>query len=267
MKTFLVGDCALDRLYQMTDPDAPNENEFEFSVGRALSCVYGDRYRCIVFGGTFLYDDRCYRPDLALIAKDLSHWFVIEVELVSHSFAGHVLPQVKAFHYGTPQPDCAAVLCRELRFSQQQALTFLAYTPRAAAVIANKRDQSWESRLDAHGIQLLAVSVFRSSAGVEAIEIDGRLEVLKESVGIGQYSATDRSLRFPRSISLTLGTIQVNDPGSTAALWVVARDNQFTWLTRERGTPDMQDGCFIQLIRAVDGQLSFRRPREPHQNR
>src|ERR1700730_17442443 len=103
MRTIMVGDCHVDRVYRQSDPDAPSESEFEFCVARALSCVYPD-FRCVVFNGSFRYDDRTYRPDLALVANDFSHWFLIEVELVSHSFEGHVLPQVQAFRYGTPEP-------------------------------------------------------------------------------------------------------------------------------------------------------------------
>jgi len=93
MRTIMVGDCSPERVYQLSDPDAPNETEFEYTVARILSCVYPD-FLCIVFGGGFKYDDRISRPDLAMIARDFSHWFIIEVELVSHSFMDHVLPQV-----------------------------------------------------------------------------------------------------------------------------------------------------------------------------
>ena len=82
MKTLLVGDCKPDHVFILSDPDAPSESQFEFEVAKALACLY-PKHRCIPFTGSFRYGDRCYQPDLALISKDLSHWFVIEVELLS----------------------------------------------------------------------------------------------------------------------------------------------------------------------------------------
>src|SRR5712691_2053095 len=112
MKIILIGDCAPDRIYRMSDPYAPYENEFELAVAKILSCIYST-YHCVMFSGGFLYGDRLYRPDLALVSKDLSHWFVLEVELVSHSLERHVLPQALAFRYGDPQQDCVTLLARE----------------------------------------------------------------------------------------------------------------------------------------------------------
>ena len=84
MRTFLVGECLEENKFTLWDPDAATETEFEMVVVRALSCAYPS-YVCVVFSGGFRYDDRVYRPDMALIAKDLSHWFIIEVE------SGHTL--------------------------------------------------------------------------------------------------------------------------------------------------------------------------------
>jgi hypothetical protein len=122
MRTMLLGECAEGNIFRLWDPDASLETEFEMVAVRALSCIYPN-YHCFVFTGSFRYDDRVYRPDLALVAKDSSHWFVIEVELTSHSFENHVLPQVRAFQYGEFQPDCATILARELGIDERRAAT------------------------------------------------------------------------------------------------------------------------------------------------
>src|SRR5688572_4559696 len=122
MSAILVGECSKDHIFHLWDPDAANEAEFEFVVGKALACIYRD-YKCIKFAGSFLLEDEVSRPDLALIANDFSHWFIIEVELTSHSLKSHVLPQVRAFRYGDPQPDCITILSRELQISREQVST------------------------------------------------------------------------------------------------------------------------------------------------
>ena len=40
------------------------------------------------------------RPDLAMIAGDLESWYVVEVELASHSVGGHIEPQLDALRNG-----------------------------------------------------------------------------------------------------------------------------------------------------------------------
>lgn len=260
MKRVLVGECAPDHVFQLSDPDARSESEFEFAVAKALSCLFG-AYRCVVFGGSFRYDERLSRPDLALVALDYSHWFVIEVELTSHSFHAHVLPQVLAFQYGKPQPDCVGILSRELQVSASQVQTLLEHVPRQAVVVANRRLPSWEGGLGAYGIPLLGVDILRSETGREAYEIEGSLEVIEESLGFGTYSATDRSLRFSRTLLLQAGTLQLDDPDGALATWTVARGRDATWITKDVGTPDIPDGAYVQIIRRAGGGLSLRRPR------
>src|SRR5581483_2694836 len=169
MTTILVGECQKENLFEVWDADAALETEFELVVAKALMCMYPN-HRCITFGGTFKLEDNVSRPDLALIAKDLSHWFVIEVELISHSLEGHVLPQVRTFRYGDPQRDCISVLSKALSMDRNQIETFLLTVPRAVAVVANKRHRDWEIALRSLDVQLLTVSAFNSPAGIQAIE-------------------------------------------------------------------------------------------------
>lgn len=259
MKTLMLGTCAPDHVYQMTDPDAPYETELEAASVRALSCLY-PQYECIVFGGGFEHEGRISRPDLALVARDYSHWFVIEVELVSHSLMGHVLPQVTAFRYGNPQLDCAAILERELRIDRSRARTLLDYVPRSVVVIANRRDPIWETSLVAHNIQLCVISIFTTADGTEAIEWDGALEVLEKNLGFGTYSAVDSSLRFHSSVDLPEGSVQIIDSRGSIGTWIVRRDQQLTWITKERGMPAIADGAFVQLRRSYDGVISLKLP-------
>jgi len=259
MRRIVVGDCIKERLLRLADPDAPSEAEFETQVVRVLNCFFPN-HRCVPFTGGFRLDDEVFRPDLALFASDFSHWFVIEVELVSHSFERHVLPQVRAFRYGDPLEDCANQIAKALNVSTAQAMTLLLHVPRNVAVIANKREATWEIALRSHNIQLLAVSAFASHSGPSALELEGDLEVLQESLGFGVYSATDRSLRFPKSVRLPSGQIQIHDPLGSSALWSVARDETYAWITKEVGLPSIPHGSHVQLLRTVDGRITLKRP-------
>lgn len=255
----MLAPCTPEGIYHLCDPDVPTESEFEASVVRALGCIY-EGYRCVVFGGGFRYDQEISRPDLALVARDFSHWFIIEVELLSHSLERHVLPQVRAFQYGQMQADCAAALARELNINIGQAQTLVERVPYVVAVITNGNENTWRIALQAHGIQFVSLSVFRSADGNQAFEVSGKLEVVKESLGFGVYSATDRALRFARGIDLPEGLVQIETSRGAKGLWRVSRDDRFTWVAKEAGRPDMPDAAHIQLIRAVGGRISLRLP-------
>ena len=40
------------------------------------------------------------RPDLAMLSHDLESWYVVEVELASHSISGHIAPQLETLGNG-----------------------------------------------------------------------------------------------------------------------------------------------------------------------
>jgi hypothetical protein len=171
---------------------------------------------------------------------------------------GHVLPQVVAFRYGTPQPDCAKILERELGVTRSQAHTLVEHVPRSVVVIANRRDPEWEMSLAAHNVQFGVVSLFITDEGTEAIEWDGSLTVLEENLGFGFYFAVDRSLRFPTQVALPDGSVQIADAGGSPGTWLVTRDERFAWVTKERGAPAIMDGASVQLRRSYDGGVSLK---------
>ncbi|MBX5494810.1 MAG: hypothetical protein IRZ15_05700 [Bryobacteraceae bacterium] len=259
MKVVVVGECESANIYESWDPDEPDEIEVEGYAAKALSCIYPD-YLCCVFDGGFLFEGEIYRPDLALVAKDLSHWFIIEVELLSHSLHGHVLPQVTAFHRGEPQPDCVLKLARALGIEKSVAQTLVTYVPRSVAVVANKPDFNWEMILRSHRIQFLSLSVYRSRHHVHAIELAGRLEVVQESLGFGTYIATDRSIRLPANVRLPDGPIQFVEQGGGVGTWYLRRFGSAAWLTKQAGVPSIPDRSYVQIIRTAAGTLSLRRP-------
>lgn len=168
MKSLVLGLCDSGRVYRSVDPDAAGEAECEALTVRGLSCAY-PTYDCIVFGGGFRLDDEIRRPDLALVANDRSHWFIVEVELASHSFEKHVLPQVRTFRYGDPEPECASILARELNIHRGRAETMLNYIPYGVAVVANRRVPAWEAVLQSHSVSLLSVGLFRDENGADIV--------------------------------------------------------------------------------------------------
>lgn len=260
MKTIFVGPCTSDHTFELRDPDGMNEAEFEYKVAGALSCMFPAYHKCFPFSGTFKFYDEYHKPDLALVAHDLSHWFVIEVELSSHSFNDHVLPQVRALRWGDAQDDCIAGLERATGYSRDQIRTLLRVVPKTVGVIANKHIRDWEVGLSSLDVQFLSAQIFNSHSGVEAVEISGQLQSFQENLGFGKYSAIDSTLQFPKTVRLPDGEIQISDPDGGVGSWTVTRDERFAWVQKVTGTPDLADRHLYQLIRAMSGRIVMRRP-------
>lgn len=258
MKTLMFGECSAERTFGLRDPNFPTETEFEYLAAQAITCAY-PQYRCVTFGGSFIFEGRTSRPDLALVAADFSHWFVVEVELITHSLTLHVLPQVRTFRYGEPQADCAVTLARRLDISPSRAQTLVKHVPRGVAVVANKRNLEWQLAFRALDAQMLVVSVYDSNQGQVAFEIDGVLERSQENVGFGEYSATDRSIRFHRGTALPLGRVQVADSDGAPSWWIISEAAEAIWMTKEAGALDVDNGSFVQMIRTSEGRLVLRR--------
>lgn len=257
MRKMMVAPCHPDMIFSMCDPDAPSEIEFEGITLRAFGCLF-PQYQCVVFGGRFLYEEEYRKPDLAMIARDNSHWFVVEVELLSHSLEGHVLPQIRALRYGEPQKECASILSRELGIDLGAAQTLISRVPRAVVVVANRSRTDWEHAVRAHQAQFVTVTRFLSAAGREAFEIDGSLTAAKESLGFGVYSAPDTMIRFLANVNLPDGHIQVEGASGGVSLWRVIRDERYAWVSKEGGRPDIPDGAHVQLLRTFDGKITLR---------
>lgn len=261
MKTFLAGNCQTENIFQLIDPSQFSEAEFEIEVIKALGCVFPD-YFCSRFRGDFSLEGKIRTSDLALIHKDFTHWFVLEVEIFSHSLEGHVLPQVRCFRYGEPLQSCITSLCNGFAgLDRSRAEVLLRYVPRSVAVVVNRYSPKWVDYLNGVDVQMLAVSTFRESKGNTAYEIEGRLHVARESIGFGTYSAIDKSLRLPLSCRVPRGLVQIEDPFGVIGTWVAREYNGALWVTKEIGDPALPHNEYLQLVRTFDGKITLNLPR------
>jgi hypothetical protein len=108
-------------------------------------------------------------------------------------------------------------------------------------------------------VQMLVVSIYDSNQGQMAFEIEGGLERSQENIGFGEYSATDRSIRFHRGTALPLGRCQVSDSDGAPSWWIISEAPEAIWMTKETGTLDVDNGAFVQMIRTIEGRLVLRR--------
>lgn len=257
MRIFIGGNCSSEATFNLLDPSAFTEGEFEVHAVKALVCGFPD-YHCIPFRADFSFENQVRRSDLALVHKSLSHWFVVEVELLSHSLMGHVVPQVRCFRYGDPLSSTAGVLCDAIpEMDYARAISFLQFIPRSVVVVANRSNAEWNACFKGLDVQMLTVSVYRRNDGQIAHKIDGSLFVVKENIGFFRYSATDRTLRLPHNFTEAEGRIQIEDPFGVTGTWLISRTEDAVWLTKDMGDPGLPHNEMIQVLRTSTGKLKL----------
>lgn len=258
MRALLTGECRPENILNLVDPNGFSEIDFEAEVVKALTCLLPN-YFCGSFAGEFVLDGDRKRADLALIHRTFSHWFVVEVELVTHSLERHVIPQVRCFRFGEPEQTCVTSLCTGFEgLPRDKAQALLAHVPRGVAVVSNVFDPTWHLALRSLDVQLLSVSVFKHVNGHTAHEVQGQLSVLRESVGFATFVAKDNSLQLSKPCSLPIGRLVIEDAMGTASEWTSRDGGRHIWITKDHGTALLPNGNFVQIIRTVDGRLCLR---------
>lgn len=257
MRRLVAGQCEVANVFDLVDPTGFRETDFEAEVVKALTCLQPD-YKCGVFAGTYVLDGDRRTADLALVHVGMSHWFVIEVELLEHSLEHHVLPQARCFRYGEPESSCVGSLARAFGLEPSQAETLLRYVPMQVAVISNLPSPAWATALLAIDVQMLTVSVFRNNQGTAAHQIDGRLLPRSRNLGFARYSATDNCLQISRACDVPRGRVQIVDQFGNMSWWVAREEGTALWISKERGQALLTHHSYVQIIRDFDGRLSLR---------
>lgn len=260
MTALLVGECEKSNKYTLVDTSAYTESEFEKVLVKAVTCLFPD-YHCGVFRGDFVLEGQTRRPDLALLHRSLSHWFVIEVEVKGHSLYGHILPQVRCFKYGDPSESCVTSMQNaysDLNLNKDDAKKILFDIPREVAVIGNHPESNWEMALAGVGVQLITVSVYANPNLELAFTITGDLSPREESLGFATYDARLDCLRLRSRCELTNGPVQIKDQFGGLQEWIVECKGTTTWIRKTVGHTFLPNDRFIQLLRSDERGLRLR---------
>lgn len=154
--------------------------------------------------------------------------------------------------------------------TRQDAESQLRHIPRFVAVVANLHDPRWLTALGAVDAQLLTVSVYRDHRGRSAHQVEGRLNVRAESLGLARFSAIDNSLRLPRNCGQPVGSLQIVDQFGNLTAWTSRASDETLWLTKDRGPALITHDAYVQIQRpkvteANPSEVVIDREGEPRQ--
>ena len=104
------------------------------------------------------------RPDLAMLSHDLESWYVVEVELASHSISTHIAPQLETLRHGVYDSSIVRSLQEAFPSEGAEALTrMVRREPGLLCIVDQYTDRIWRACRDA-GFEL---AVFEPYLGVQ----------------------------------------------------------------------------------------------------
>jgi hypothetical protein len=119
-------------------------------------------------------------PDLALISKDYTTWWVVEVELAGHSVS-HVVEQVEVFRTGSYNAVSLVKYIRQVFTEEipsvvlddQKLERLITDVPPSILVIVDEPTEEWRSALRQVGAYLCDLQVFKNTERNEAYKLGG----------------------------------------------------------------------------------------------
>ena len=109
------------------------------------------------------------QPDLAMLSNDLESWYVIEVELASHSISGHIAPQLETLRNGVYDTSLLPSLRSAFPSIGDEALTRLLYRSPGLLCIADQYTDRLERACRHAGFRLIVLEPYFGGSGGWAV--------------------------------------------------------------------------------------------------
>lgn len=232
-----------DEWFIEIDPEAFFESEFEAVILQNVHLLCPNAVLVPFKQTVFASEYESKRPDLALIDLEYRFWWVIEVELASHSLSTHVVPQTRVLLDGRYGAEHIEALLRQKPSLDRDRLEAMTRgEPPKVVVISNKYDVRWEQELSSLGVAYSVFNVFRSTLNNDIFLFDGRLP----DEGGDLLTIISPAKGMPRFFRVhSPGALPVGD-GESVYILIDGRSTSWRRL-------DTKDKCFL----AAEGRFSI----------
>ena len=168
--------------YDEIDASTFYEKNLERTILMRLPQVYPDYYG-IPFNLTITAGKETSTPDLAMVKKDYSEWFIIEVELERHSWENHVEKQVRVFTNGYYEKNRIAKYILEkdveimspnpARFNFDKLKKMIGDNQPKVMVIANEPVKEWIPGIRKYNALLSVFQIYKGLNKHEIYRVEG----------------------------------------------------------------------------------------------
>ena len=112
------------------------------------------------------------KPDLAMVSNDLESWYVIEVELASHSISGHIAPQLETLGNGVYDGSLLPDLQKSFPTADTESLARLVRRePGLLCVVDEYTERIWRACRDT-GFELIVFEPYYGALGGWAVFVE-----------------------------------------------------------------------------------------------
>ena len=168
--------------------------------------------------------------------------------------------QATAFCEGRYDENTVSILSAALNVNDPQAETLLATIPRDVVVVSNGRDEKWNQKLAALGVQYIVIETYRNKTTNQMIhKIEGDLIPGYRSLGFGMVRLTDNVIVTQIGQFWKEGLIEIHGPAGVAK-WQCSITNGRVWLMKERGLIEFHADAIVQFLLRQDETVIVRLP-------
>lgn len=244
--------------FDAVQPDGMYENDYETLLLSRSEELYPE-FHLIKFKHLVDTEYGSGRPDLALIARDYTRWWVVEVELGSHG-AGHVERQVTIFSNASYGPETADYIADRNSHLDRAALhDMMRGAPPRVLVIVNESRPDWAQALARWDALVAVVELFRDQANKIILRINGEHPRSQETVvttcRIDPTLRASLIIDSPAALGVpTGGRVQLVFEGGTTE-WKRIDANDTAWLMPSRRSPLTAANGEFEILRSDDHRL------------
>lgn len=177
MRLFMDGEW-----FDALPPTSVYENEFEGMILGNSGALFPGFY-CFRFDPLMVTPHGAVKPDLALIDTEYRSWYIVEVEMASHSVTRHVRPQMERIDAARPDQGHSDWLAdRHAELDRVRLRRLMLDVPHGTVLLVNAATPHWDDALRSlPGVQRAVVEVFRSRLNRTILRINGQ-----QPHGLGQ---------------------------------------------------------------------------------
>ncbi len=155
------------------------ESEFQRTIKQHVTKVFPDYFVLDFTMNVYSNSKGPKKPDMVMVSKDCSDWWIIELELSSHTL-NHVEEQVEVFVNGDYNAyEVSEYIIKKsknlyINFLPQKKLSKLIQLKQPnVLVIVDEPKNKWEKALNSLGARLCVFQVYKNTNGTEAYRLDG----------------------------------------------------------------------------------------------
>jgi hypothetical protein len=252
-----------NRWFEEVAPTGTYESVYEALI-KAHAVQLWPRFHAVNFKATVYANGEGVKPDLVLIEKDYSEWWVVEVEMAHHALESHVYPQAKKLtdaFYGDDEAERIATTCSALDINKVKQM--LKDLPPRVLVIVHKPKPDWARRLSTINALVAVFEVFRSDENKYLFRVNGEHPIgATEKISHCKIDQlVNRWLLLSDPIGLRVRAnedIQIEYDGLTT-VWRRFDITDKVWLHTPFGPNPLSDRFEYHLVRLGDGRFAFLR--------